>query len=41
MNYNRVCADQLAIHGDPVKPQDLIDQFIEGLNDDVDYGTSY
>ncbi|KAL5726377.1 hypothetical protein ACHQM5_009424 [Ranunculus cassubicifolius] len=33
MNAIRVCADQLAILGDPVKPEDLIERVLEGLQD--------
>lgn len=36
MNYIRVCADHLAILGDPVKPEDLIERVLEGLQDDQD-----
>ena len=33
MNAIRVCADQLAILGDPYKPEDLIERVLEGLQD--------
>ena len=33
MNVVRVCADQLAILGEPVQPEDLIDRILEGLQD--------
>ncbi|XP_021753848.1 uncharacterized protein LOC110719261 [Chenopodium quinoa] len=33
MNVIRVCVDQLAVLGDPCKPDDLIEKVLEGLQD--------